>query len=150
MAVVSVVSVGVFVPAGQSVHVDALGREPDSHVSVPALGDDLYLEVVDSTGGRNRMCSTDGRGVLVGLAVTVVADAEIVLGEPDVVVLVLGGPASRQRGQRLIDHGIEETDTLVDGEVRVLAGTTQIAHHVEGGSRGGGHHGGYSTISTTL
>ena len=51
VSVVPVISVALFVPAGQSVHVDPLGGQTDPHVAVPALAHDLHLEVVEAAGG---------------------------------------------------------------------------------------------------
>ena len=55
VTIISVISVTLLVPARQSVHVHPLGGETDSHVAVPALAHDPHLEVVEATGGRDRV-----------------------------------------------------------------------------------------------
>lgn len=54
----------------QSIHVDPLCAEADAHVAVPALGNDLDLEVVDAAGRRDGVRGADRRRVLVRLTVT--------------------------------------------------------------------------------
>ena len=55
VTIVPVISVTLFVPSRQSVHVHSLGRETHAHVAITTLGDDLDLEVVEATRGWNGM-----------------------------------------------------------------------------------------------
>ena len=52
---------------------------------------------------------------------------KVVEWKSDVVELVLGGPAPRQRRLVLVDHRVQDFQSLVDGQVRVLAS----AQHLE-------------------
>ena len=75
VAVVAVVTVRMFVPAGQAVHVHTLGAKSHPHVPVPSLGHDSDLEVVDAARGRDGVGGSDGRSVFVSLPVPFVLDA---------------------------------------------------------------------------
>ena len=77
VTVISVISVALFVPAGQPVHVDALGRQTNSHVAVPALAHNLHLEVVEATGGGDGVGGSHRAGVFVSLAVAFVMYSEV-------------------------------------------------------------------------
>ena len=77
VTVISVISVALFVPAGQPVHVDALGRQTNSHVAVPALAHNLHLEVVEATGGGDGVGGSHRARVLVSLAVAFVMYSEV-------------------------------------------------------------------------
>ena len=78
MAIVTVVAVGMLVPAGQPVHIDALGAKADAHVAVPAFGHDSDLEVINTAGGGNGMGGPDRRRVLVRLTVAFVLNPKVI------------------------------------------------------------------------
>lgn len=65
VAVIAVISVGLLVPAGQTVHLEVLRGQSDAHVAVAPLRNDLHLEVVQATGRRNRMRSSDRSCIVV-------------------------------------------------------------------------------------
>ena len=71
------------------VHVDPLGREPNTHIAVPSFGHNLNLEIVEAAGGRYGVGGPDAAGVLVCLAVPLVVHPEVALGQPDVIEAVL-------------------------------------------------------------
>lgn len=54
----------------QAVHVDAVRGEADAHVAVAALGHDPHLEVVQPTGGRDRVRRPHRRRILMRLAMS--------------------------------------------------------------------------------
>ena len=58
------VPIRVFVPPGQSVHVDRLGAQAHPHVPVPPLAHYLHLEVVDAAGGGDRVRGSDAACIL--------------------------------------------------------------------------------------
>jgi len=70
VAIISVVTVRVLIPAGQAVHVDTLGGEANAHVPVPTLADNLDFKVVEAAGRRDRVGGPDTGGILVSLPVT--------------------------------------------------------------------------------
>jgi hypothetical protein len=107
MAVVAVITIRLFVPTWQSVHVDALGGQTDAHVAVAPFADDLHLEVVEAARGGDGVRRLDARRISVRLAVTFVVNAQIVLGQSDVVVLFFGAPGARQRRLILVHGGIQ-------------------------------------------
>ena len=59
VTIVSMVSVALFVPAWQPVHVDPLGRQTHPHVAVPPLGHYLDLKIIQPTGGWDGMGRAD-------------------------------------------------------------------------------------------
>ena len=77
VTVVAVVSVALLVPAGQSVHVDSLSRQTNAHVSVTAFAHNLDLEVVEATGGRDRVGGPHRAGVLVSFAVAFIVNSQV-------------------------------------------------------------------------
>ena len=87
--VISVVAIALFVPARQSVHVDPLGGQTDSHVAVPALAHNLHLEVVEATGGGDGVGGSHRARVFMSLSVAFVVYSEVGLRESDVVVFIL-------------------------------------------------------------
>ena len=89
MTVVSVISVALFVPAWQPVHVDPLGRQPDPHIAVPALAHNLDLEVVEAAGGRDGVGGPDRACVLVSLSMAFVMNPQVGLRQSDVIVFIL-------------------------------------------------------------
>lgn len=70
VSVVAVVSVGVFVPARESVDVNSVCREANSHVTISAFAHDLHLEVIQATGSWYRMCRANACSVFVCLPIT--------------------------------------------------------------------------------
>ena len=78
MAVVAVIAVGMFVPAGQPVHVDALGAEADAHVAVSAFRNDSNFEVINTAGRRDGVGGPNRGGVLVSLSVAFVLHPKVV------------------------------------------------------------------------
>ena len=60
VSVISVISVTLFVPTWQSVHVHTLGRQTNTHVAITAFGNDFNLIIIKATGGWNEMCCTYG------------------------------------------------------------------------------------------
>ena len=72
-------------------------------------------------GGANRA------RIFVCLAVALVLHTQIVQGQANVAKLVFGGPATRQRGFILVDHRVQDFQSLVLAEVGVLT----AAEHLE-------------------
>lgn len=68
--IVAMVTVGVFVPTWQPVHVNAMGGQAYSHVTVPAFTNDLHLEVIEAAGCRYGMRCAHTCRILVGFPVT--------------------------------------------------------------------------------
>jgi len=127
VTVVAVVTIRMFVPAGQTIHVHTLGTEPDPHVPVSSLGHNSDFEVVDAAGGGNGVGGSDRGSVFVSLSVTFVLHAQVVERKSDVIKFVFGRPAPWQRGLFFVDHGVQHFESLVEGQARVLAS----AEHLE-------------------
>ena len=56
-----------------------------------------------------------------GCVTTFVVDSQVILGEANKVVLVLGAPASRQRGIIFVDEWIELLETIYSPASAVVA-----------------------------
>lgn len=70
VTVVSVIAVRMLVPSWQSIDVDAVRREADSHVAVTTFTHDLHLEVVQSACGRYGVRRANARRIFVCFSVT--------------------------------------------------------------------------------
>lgn len=68
VAVVAMIAVRLFIPARQAIHLEVLRRQSDAHVAISTLRDDLHLEIVQATGGRNWMGCSHRCGIIVRLA----------------------------------------------------------------------------------
>lgn len=58
VAIVTVVTIRLLVPARQPIHLEVRVRQPDAHVTIAPLRDDLHLEVVQPASGRYRVRRT--------------------------------------------------------------------------------------------
>lgn len=70
VAIVTVITVWMFIPTRKSIYVDAGSRESDAHITVASLAHNLHLEVVQAAGGRYRMRCANTGSVFVSFAVT--------------------------------------------------------------------------------
>ena len=107
MAVVAMIAVRVLVPSRQPIELDIAARQTDAHVAIASLAHYLHLVVVDAARRRYGKVGAHAGGVLVRLALALVGDAQVAVGERQRLPLVLSAPGARQRRLLVVDVRIE-------------------------------------------
>lgn len=70
VTVVTVIAIWLLIPAWQSIYVDTLHREADSHITVTTFAHNLHLEVIQAAWSRYRVRRANAGSVFVCFAVT--------------------------------------------------------------------------------
>lgn len=65
VAVIAVVSVGLFIPARQSIRFEILCCQTDAHVTIASLRYNLYFEIIQTARSWNRIWCTHGSSIVV-------------------------------------------------------------------------------------